>query len=337
MKVVVVSGDRTDESGFPQNIGDAYLTNRLATWLLGCGHEVTVLDLGSQYSTAAGLVRRDLKSVLVALFSADLLIVGGGTLLQDDQQERVFAGMPRLCLAARILGIATRTRVVYWGVGCEIVTRRRARWALTAATAGCDVHVRDEESQVNLVASIGKRAASISRDASLVGGKPDSPVPGSRTSENYVVVALAGAEAKELLPGDVRRVALADSMIVFVSMDQGEGSADVGSLPAASFSEFDHIVVGENANTIERWISGASVLVASRMHAMYIAALHSVPTVAVGRRTKIVQFANRYRIPRFDSIRDVAAIATHACSVDYSLVEKDSEQAESCLDKALTG
>lgn len=334
MKVVIVSGDRSDVSGQPQNIGDAYLTDRLARRLLDQGHEVLILDAGFQEGNGGRLRRAGLKAISRSLPSADVLLIGGGSLLQDDQPARTFAGMPRLCLAARLLGLATKTKVVFWGVGSEVVSRRRARLALSAALAGCEVHVRDEASRAALQASTGKIATSISRDASLVGGWPAIERLPSTVGDRYVVVALAAAEAKALTAREVQLLSAESAKVVFVSMDQGCGSADVDSLPEATRLVFDEVLANRDVSTVERYIASAAAVVASRMHALYIAALHNVPTAAIGERTKIVEFADHYQIPRFDTVDSLRSI-TYARPVNRAVLDSDVEQAERSLAKVV--
>ncbi|NDK91673.1 hypothetical protein GYA93_19145 [Gordonia desulfuricans] len=291
MKIAIISADRTVDGGYPQNIGDAFLTDRLALQLAKLGHSVVVLDLGP---CRLGEVRRArLVPFIRELRSSDLLIVGGGTLLQDDQVDTLFSGLPRLCIFARLLGLISRTRTSFWGVGAEEIERRRAVLALRLSQVGSWIWVRDERSREIVRGQLNAKQVRISRDACLLGGAISI---GSEDRFGGAIVALSSAEAGDLRRADVQHLRELYGSVSFISMDQCGAGSDLDAMEKDVVGEFDQVYIGIGWDECLTIIGSSRILLASRMHALYMGLLTHSDLLAVGERPKVRQFCVQYEV-----------------------------------------
>jgi polysaccharide pyruvyl transferase WcaK-like protein len=130
MRTLIVSADRTLASGHPQNLGDAFLTDALSERLRRAGHETVIADFGQTArldSTEERVRVGGVRGLADVVRQVDAVVVGGGTLLADDQPGRPFAGLPRLMAVTGLIARTSRTPLAVFGVGADPVTRRRAR------------------------------------------------------------------------------------------------------------------------------------------------------------------------------------------------------------------
>jgi len=311
MKILLVSADRTTDSGFPQNIGDALLTDALAGALGALEHDVRVVDMGPtvrRESAVARIAVAGPAALRRAVAWSDAVVVGGGTLLADDQPQRLFAGLPRLCLTTAILTVVHRKKLAVFGVGVDPVRRRRARLAIAVVLRLAAVWIRDDDSAARASRLVGGRRFRVCGDVSLFRHPEIAEQADAHRERNGVVVALNRREAARLRPEDVGVLRSRYGSVRFLSMDQGE-DADAAHLVRA---------VRHQASVIDgpvRWpqavasIVGAKAILASRMHAMYIASMASVPVVAIGDAAKVRSFVADFGVAH-------AATLSGACSVE---------------------
>ncbi|RII94235.1 polysaccharide pyruvyl transferase family protein, partial [Clavibacter californiensis] len=128
MRTLIVSADRTLASGHPQNLGDAFLTDALSERLRRAGHETVIADFGQTArvdSTEERARVSGVRALADIVRQVDAVVVGGGTLLADDQPGRPFAGLPRLMAVTGLIARTGRTPLAVFGVGADPVTRRR--------------------------------------------------------------------------------------------------------------------------------------------------------------------------------------------------------------------
>lgn len=299
MNVVVLSADRTLPSGHPANLGDAFLTDSLVESLAEAQIDAVALDFGSARKSVHAARRRvsGLSGLARQVRSADAVVIGGGTLLQDDSGGRI-AGLPRLMAVASALGWALRTPVYFFGVGCDPIKRPVPRLLLRAALWRRRVWVRDEPS-LERCAGLGvpRRRLRLGADVSLLfaGRVADrhrvepvgEDIPGA-------VVALAKADATGLIPEHVQQAVRRWGPVAFVQMYQDEGAGDASTLAAGTRRELSRVTAGLTWSDALSEIARADVVVASRMHALYMALMTGTPAIPVGHLAKVRSFAEEF-------------------------------------------
>lgn len=317
MKILVVSSDRTSDDHFPINLGDALLTDALATALRDRGHSPIVADFGATRS-GGGEPRRTLsglRGLASGVREADAVVVGGGTLLQDNGSRSGFGGLPRLC--ATVVGIAraTGTPVAFYAVGCDPVTRFGPTALLRFAVHKVPVWVRDADS-VKRVEGHLRGSAHLGADASLLLHRVDSGNVDSATS-GPLVLALNRAHVAALTASSVIELRRRYGSVVFLNMSQGRPeSRDSVALSPDVLAELDLVTSALTWREAADVIAGASAVVASRMHALYAAMLAARPMVAVSDLPKVVTFANEFGIARVASVTELAGVQPEVADPD---------------------
>ena len=325
----MVSGDRGEPGGWPRNIGDELLTERLASFLRDNGHAVTIADFGSPSARRNRLVVKTRGQLWAAVRSADLVLIGGGTMVQDDQPARLFAGLPRLCFTVVLLSALARTPVGFVSVGVQPLSRPIPRIALGWSMRRAQfVLARDPESLL-VATSVRGVKASLACDAALVG----SPYPRAEGLGQGAVVALNRAEAPLLSEQLLKALVSDHGSVQLISMDQSAVSdfhALRGSLPDGVQLVQPNLV---HEDVVE-YMSRARVVIASRMHALYIAALLGKPSIAVESSPKVAAFAAEFDIPLVH-IDKLADAATEPRPVPAAELERVAARGTAALDSAL--
>jgi polysaccharide pyruvyl transferase WcaK-like protein len=294
--ILLISADRTSPTGYPYSLGDAMLTDALAQTMRRADREVVIADFGEAIrSDGSRTLFGGVMDLLDAAKRADQIVVGGGTLFQDDVPDKVFGGLPRLCLATSLVGYMSGRRVTFFGVGVDPIARRRQRLCLRAAARLAEgLVVRDMASLERLKLMMRKDAQLGGDTATLLVDERHETIPTSM--RNGAVLALNGTDASTAAPAIVRALASAYGPVSFVSMHQGP-QPDASYLPEETRACLD--VIAEDI----RWVDAVSlvetsrVVVASRLHALYLAALTETPAVAIGGSPKVRSFARDFRIP----------------------------------------
>lgn len=311
MRILIVPADRTEPHGGARNLGDAFLTDALATALGALGHSASIYDFGpcdrrtSDLDRLRGGRARDL---LRAIRGVDAVVLGGGTMLQDNCPEKWVGGLPRLCAVVSWAARASRRPVAFYGVGLDTIHRPAPRAVVRTAVAGRPVWVRDGDSWARFSQYFG-REPSLAADASLLATTGILPSPStssspSRVDDRHLTVALNREHAHQLSRDVLSAWANSYGSVSFLSMDQEPGRSDAASLPAGIAEVLGHRgqVLGWQ-EAAERVASSSTVL-GSRMHALYLAAILGTPMVAVGSADKVRAFSREFGLPRVDSVAD---------------------------------
>ncbi|RFA18744.1 polysaccharide pyruvyl transferase family protein [Subtercola boreus] len=308
MRILIISADRTTVSGHPQNIGDAFLTDALSRALRHADNDVVIADFGSAVRVGSEETRMRVSGVkgLASLIrGVDAVVLGGGTLLQDDQPTRPFAGLPRLCLSAGLIARASGKRFVIFGVGVDPVRRRRMRLAIGATLRLARVWVRDSASQAR-AAALMPGTPGLSGDVSLFDYSPRGADDRASVVRTGVLLALNRREAGALTLGQVEALRQQWGAVHFVSMDQGDDS-DGGSLAPEVATALGYAGRSQSWRTVSQTIASADVVIASRMHAMYMGVLTGVPVVAIAGFAKVDAFAADFHVETAATIEEATA------------------------------
>ncbi len=302
MKIAILSADRTGPDGAASNIGDALLTDALAHAMQARGIETMIIDFG-EIRTTDDLPRRRVNGFTELVYrfrDVDAVVVGGGTLLQDDAGSG-FGGLPRLCLAASVAARIARRPLVFLGVGCDPIHRALPRWALRLATMGRSVWVRDEES-FSRFAQYFRRRPELGADVSLLGMVHFSTW--RNEAGGGTIVALNRRDSHQLTAQNRRKLSHGGGGISFISMDQRTVGGDEELLPPDLESDIRVVRRGRSWREVVGELAAADVIVASRMHALYIGMMLGKRLVAVGDSTKVTTFASEFAVPQIHSLDD---------------------------------
>jgi polysaccharide pyruvyl transferase WcaK-like protein len=298
MRTLIVSADRTLLSGHPQNLGDAFLTDALSERLRRAGHDTVVADFGQtarRDSTEERARVSGVRALADLVRQVDAVVVGGGTLLADDQPQRPFAGLPRLMAVTGLIARTTRTPLAVFGVGADPVARRRARLALRGGLDAARVWTRDPDS-AGRAAGYSSHPVEVAADVSLFAAPELAALAAPADRRRGAVVALNAKHSPQLALADVRALEERFGEVAFVSMDQGDDS-DAGSLAPEVRARLTTEPGDHGWRRAAELMADREVVVASRMHAMYLGTMLSTPVVAVGGATKVGAFVSEFRIP----------------------------------------
>ncbi|WP_020574978.1 polysaccharide pyruvyl transferase CsaB [Actinopolymorpha alba] len=262
---------------------------------LGPSAEFVVISGDPDHTMAAhrlpAVPRSDFAEVLRAVRSADGLVAGGGSLLQDVTSARPVAFYGGVMLAARAAGKPVFVYAQGLGPLRRWFNRRLARAALRSASY---IAFRDVESMA-LAAKLGIRELELVPDPVL--GVDLSLVQSVQPSARLAVALRPWAGSAEWLP--VLRSALAelarDIEIVLVPFHAGQDgqltrelAASVG-LPVVDPAKGHRVVL--NA------VVGSRAVLGMRLHALITAAAAGRPFVALSYDPKVAAFATQVGQP----------------------------------------
>lgn len=308
MKVLVVSSDRTSSDGHAINLGDALLTDSLVSALQAQGLIVEAVDLGGRrrFQEEPRTYVHGLRGLWRAIRRSDAVVVGGGTLLQDDV-GRGFGGLPRLmCVTSTICRVLGKP-ALFFGVGCDPVERRVARLLLRFAVLGRSVWVRDEAS-LGRCRALGCSDVRLAADVSLLAANTFTPpVEGGK---RRVILALARGDGRTLQQRHLAALQRASDEVIFVQMDQGDHSRDISLISEDSKAQFDAVTYGISWREAADVYARGSVVVASRMHALYLGMMLGRQLVGFGTLPKVLAFCEEFGVVRATDME--AAVAQGA-------------------------
>ena len=308
------------------NIGDEAI---LATLVqeLGPTHRLVVLSADptvtwceyARHSVEA-IPRMDLRAIWKALDGADLLVSGGGGLMQDVTGWKSIPYYGLVMLLARLRGV----KVMVFAQGVGPLKRSWSRWLVRAffSMASC-VTVRDRDS-VTLLQSLGiggdrvhltadpvlclQPDPEMTREAIMerVGLDPARPViavamrPWWGFSEltfksvTSVLAELAASHDAQVLflafhPSQDGR--LADEMLsVIESRPEGK------RIPGARWSW------PLNASQMQGLLANVDLVFGMRLHALIMAVSTGVPAVGVVYDPKVEHLCDQWELPRIDTV-----------------------------------
>lgn len=329
---LIVSADVSTAPGVPANLGDAFLSESLAAALADRGFDVRIADFGRIESDddplriALGGAR--IKRLSQAIKGADLVLVGGGTLLQDDTPEGpAFGGLARLLFAASTFARLHRTPLAYFGVGANPVSRRTQRLLLRAAMAGRTIWARDEWTENLLRESYGKRSL-VAADAAMLAYRK---TPGDEPSRSSLLLAGYPGDAK-LLTGDVvEDLRKKYGSVEFISMSQGN-KGDATYLTPETRAALDFVHENVSVTSAVEVFRASSAVASGRMHALYLGLLTNRPVAALGDRNKVRSFRNEFSVPALESWSDL--LRQEPVLGDDGAVRAAAERAEAAVAKA---
>jgi len=317
-------GNAGDEAVLAAMLAHLRVLDSHATFTATSGNPKQTEELHNCSATS----RQNPRELLSAISKCDVFLSGGGSLVQDVTSVRNALYYTTMLRTARMLG--KPTMVYAQGVGP--LRSQTARVAARAAFQGARiVTVRDGDS-AGLLRVIGvTRAVEITADPVWDLSNAES---GSRKSEKgnagqEWVVALRswpgeeGGAAGRIIRA-VRELAReAGATVRFLAMQPGVDDVLLGSLVAP---EEWMETKGKHPREIIDAVSGASLVLAMRLHALIFAASLGVPVVAFDYDPKVRALANIIGAPLVASpseadLKELPAKINQAKALDSGALE----------------
>lgn len=331
MADVLIASATSWDGDVLRNIGDEALTDGLAQAFVRRGHRVLAALNGAD-GVAPGRVCLSRPAALVqAVRGADLVVLGGGTLLAGhvDGASLLPQGHPRYLAVVTAVAAAYRKPVALVGVGAERwpsgIEDRLLRGVIGRAAS---VWVRDPASAALVEARCG-RTARISGDA-FFGARLAPAVPLTQRG-GHVVVALSGRTTQAECAAVAERLSqVPDADVRIRCMDQHGDDAGVARdlarrLEAAGMSpRLSPYVTDWRAAYAE--MATARAVVASRLHALLFAGRAHTPSLAVGRSTKVLSYVAAAEVPLLGTGRPPRVVSSAYLHAQASCLEESVDR-----------
>ncbi len=263
------------------NLGDEALLAGLIAGLRGQGHEVCVLS-GDPAATRAlhGVpAAHRYRGLLPALLRAQVLVSGGGGLLQDVTSARSLGYYLGVIGLARRLG---RRALVYGQSVGPLSASGRARVA--RSLRGVPIAVRDAPSQ-DLLTELGLPAERVADAALLLG---PVPAPGGAGERPLVLVPRAGHDdLNAALEAAGRRLADAGVPLAVLALHEAEDGAASQRLERATGARRLHAADPTDALAL---LATARYVLSARLHGLILAAVAGVGFAGLVYDPKVAGF-----------------------------------------------
>ncbi|MBQ7567224.1 polysaccharide pyruvyl transferase CsaB [bacterium] len=249
--------------------------------------------------------RRCLRSVVKALHSCDMLVSGGGGLIQDTTGLGSVVYYLGVIALARLLGRPAFMMCQGFGPLRRKLSRALARFLLPCATASA---WRDEQSLSEVRGLTPKLKAELSADPALlltpVGADELAPVMQSCSLRSpYIVVALRRwpglrlDEVAAILRQTLETAADMQLAILPFQESQDSGLAEELEQRLADCGGRVHLLRGLQPRQILGVIGGAEWVLAMRLHALIFSASQGVPFMGIAYDPKVASFCERCAAP----------------------------------------
>ncbi|MCP9800565.1 polysaccharide pyruvyl transferase CsaB [Synechococcus sp. RedBA-s] len=283
------------------NLGDdALLTALLAQLPEGCDPTVTAFDQGEvqQRLGVRTCARRDFKVVRRALDRCDVLVLGGGSLLQDATSFRSLLYYAALIISARLQG----KPVLLWGQGLGPLRRRRSRLLVRRLLNLVQASSWRDPGSAALAAAWGRPGQLGSDPVWSLATRRWHGQGGPLVLCWRPTPLLEGERWRPLLEALDAVAAAADREVIWLPFhrDQDRGllaSLDrQGLVPRRLAQRCREELVATPEEAMEIF-SGASLVLSMRLHGLIVAALAGAPLVALSYDPKVRAAAQALACP----------------------------------------
>lgn len=241
--------------------------------------------------------------VIMALQKADMLISGGGSLLQDVTGIKNLAYYLGVVWLARMLG----KPVIFYAQGIGPVKSSLGRYMVARAASGVSaITVRDEESRADLLAMGVKKPVAVTADPVLgldpetVSREPGRVIlqaagvkPGNGPLAGISVRPWEGDRWQSIIAGVCDRLAQKGMQVIFLPM-QHPADLQISEAVVEMMSERS-VILRRSCSVPEMLsvVSNLDLLVGMRLHSLIFAAVLGVPPVGVAYDPKVERFLSR--------------------------------------------
>ena len=317
--------------------------------------DITVLS-GNPQETALrygvkAINRLDVFSVIKAMMNTELVISGGGSLLQDVTSKRSIYYYLGLMQLAKLCS----RPVMLYGQGIGPINASFARNATSFVCKQIDlIAVRDLKSQEELLSlGINKEKVHLTADAVMT-MDPVEKIYGEVTLKKYGVEEgkpVFGIAARDWASKSDFKFALAqaaealvekyDAYVVFLSLQYPEDLAISNEIASLMNRKDRTIVISERCGIAQllSLVGNMNLLISIRLHALIFGALMNVPVLGISYDPKIEGFlegidsvpvSNISNVTKEKLLEKVEEVIN-----DDSIIKKQNECVESLRAKAL--
>ena len=257
--------------------------------------------------------RRSNKEKIRALRKADVLISGGGGLLQDVYSTKIIGGPLPYYLLIALLARLCGTGVMFFSQGIGPVTSRYGRFLMaTLGNLPSLITVRDEESKT-LAKALGiRRPIEVTADVVFALPFPDSTDEGASFPDRVAGKKRLGISVRPWFQDTHHYDAVASAVDHYLALGYDvimipmEGHHDVRASDEVrkrlthQKRETVHILDGSlTPEAYLKAIGSCDVLIGMRLHALIFAILAGVPHTAISYDPKVSQLMKRTGLSRF--------------------------------------
>jgi len=262
--------------------------------------------------------RWNIKEVIAQIKQADLVILGGGTLLQDRTSPK----SPLYYLGITLLAKILKKPVVYYGQGFGPIIHRFNKRLIKSIVNKVDfLTVRDKESGDELKDQYNiKCPIYLAADPALTIGQDEVNVEeGKEILNKYQIdftkriafIAVRNWKNEEHFKKELAKVAdylhKLEIQVVFLAMQNPHDLAP--SLDILQLMEETGSVIEEalNFKQILSVLSFGNLMIGMRLHALILAAIVNLPFIALSYDPKIDRFAESLGKKRIGKIEEIEA------------------------------
>lgn len=262
------------------NAGDEMIYSVLRERLREMGFEV--LAIVRKPSAPNEFDRSNLVSILKAIARSDIVISGGGGLLQDSTSFKsllYYAGI-------LLIGKALRKKTVVFAQGVGPLKRKISRFLLRIAFEGAQLAtVRDEESKKIAVSCGVKKNIHVTADLAFLFGQPVSSSDSQRSSVTVLLKGLSSREYKEKLKSVLTYIKdLSKGEVILVPMYPEQDK----NICLELAEECEVNFAGElTLYELLTEVSKSYAILGMRYHSLVLAIMNGVPFVAVAYDPKV--------------------------------------------------
>lgn len=272
--------------------------------------------------------RRDVLRKIKCFLSADLLIVGGGGLLQDNRQADWLRGMVSAYVSQALFAKLCGCKLALVGVSIGPLSRVSSRRLTSLICRTADVIVPRDKESMELALRLGGHAdrmfpaADLALCLEIAGASPSIVLRMTSSNKRYCVLNLRPSYAKndEKHPFGIPResihslcrlldwlVGVKDLDVVFVPFDTRHDVA-VGQYLApllADPSRYHVCTQDLSVNSIVSIMKHAEITVGMRLHSLIFSFLAGTAVIPLVYDTKVASFAHQIGIHDVFEISDL--------------------------------
>lgn len=227
------------------------------------------------------------------IISSDLVIIGGGSIIQDDQHYSIFRGVMSIYLEVAVLTKIFNKRLITAPIGIDDLTTKSGRKVAKYILGQCEhIFTRDEKSLHNYKTLFPDRNnVTLSADPAF----SLKPILAHRNSTLVIAPALEGKYDKYAieLNGDAIKLYLqlnpTNDCIILCMDDRLEEDAGKAHLIKQMLPIGDQdkvrIVIATSLDDARRYLLSAKCVIAMRLHAVILSYSHT-PILCLSRGSK---------------------------------------------------